>query len=55
MKAFRWISLVLMAVVIASIVTACGEKKFDQQLTSQLEAVLEVAVGSSGHYHLGGG
>lgn len=47
MKAFRWISLVLVVVVIASIVTACSEKKFDQQLANQLEAVLEDAVESS--------
>ena len=46
MKVFKLISLALAIVVIASILTACDEKKFDQQMASQLQAVLEDAVES---------
>ena len=46
MKAYRWISLILVVIVIASMVTACGEKVFDEELASQLQAALEDAVQS---------
>jgi len=49
MKSYRWISLVLVVVVIASMVIACAtpaEKAFDEQLASQLQAALEDAVQS---------
>ena len=51
MKAFRWISLVLAIVLLASALIACGEdketeKQFDEELASQLQAALEAAVES---------
>ena len=46
MKFLKWISLVLIIAVTASMVTACGEKEFDQQLASRLQAVLDDAVES---------
>jgi D-alanyl-D-alanine carboxypeptidase len=46
MKVFKLISLVLLIVVLASMLTACGEKEFDEQLAGQLQASLEDAVQS---------
>ena len=46
MKVFTLIRLVLLIVVLASTMVACGEKEFDEQLASQLQASLEEAVQS---------
>jgi D-alanyl-D-alanine carboxypeptidase len=46
MKVFTLIRLVLLIAVLVSTMVACGEKKFDEQLASQLQASLEDAVQS---------
>ena len=46
MKVFKLISLALLIVVVVSTMVACGEKEFDKQLASQLQASLEDAVQS---------
>ena len=50
MKAYRWTTLILVLIVIASMVTACAappEKELDPEMTNQLQAVLDDAVESS--------
>jgi uncharacterized lipoprotein YehR (DUF1307 family) len=46
MKVFTLIRLLLLIAVLVSTMVACGEKKFDEQLASQLQASLEDAVQS---------
>ena len=46
MKVFKFISLSIMIVIMVSSMVACGEKEFDKQLASQLQASLEDAVQS---------
>ena len=46
MKVWKTVCIVLVMVVIASIGTACGEKKFNTQLASKLQAVLDDTVAS---------
>ena len=47
MKTFKWISLTIVIVVLASMLMACGEKVFDKQLANQLQTVLDDAVEKS--------
>jgi len=46
MKVWKLIGIALVMVIMASMMTACGEKVFDEQLASQLQASLEDAVQS---------
>jgi len=46
MKVLKCIGLTMVIFIVTSMVTACGEKEFDEQLASQLQTSLEEAVQS---------